>query len=250
MNTLPAGSAHLRVLTNRFLKVAAIFALALPIAAFTQDNPKPDPGTIEVFHLMHAAQQNDINDILQAVRNTIGPRMKAYSDSTQSTIIVRGTPEELDEARKLVAELDKPIPLYKVTFTINQSEDGKRTGTQRYVLLTAMSQKVECKEGHRIPLTTGKPGSDSNSPEVQVQYIDVGMSISATYAGSTLRAKIEESAVADEKSNVGIQDPLIHQVTLSSDTTITLGKPAILGSLDIANSTRHRDVEVMVERVP
>jgi type II secretory pathway component GspD/PulD (secretin) len=256
MNTLLISSARPRVPAKRIVKAVAT-ALLLTLAATgatqapSQENPRePRQESVEVFHLAHAMQANDLNDLLQVVRNIIGVRAKAYPDSTQSAIIVRGTSDEIEQARKLVAELDKPVPLYKLTFTITELEDGKPTGSQRYTLLAAESQKVELKEGHRVPLITGKIGTDANAPETQVSYVDIGLNISATLEGSGLRSKIEQSAVADEKSNVNIQDPLIRQVSLTNTTIITLGKPAMLCSIGIPNSTRHKDVEVLVERVP
>ena len=52
----------------------------------------------------------------------------------------------------------------------------------------------------------------------QCEYQDVGLNLDATLEGSgdglRLRTKIEQTSVADEKSNVGIQDPLLHQAVL------------------------------------
>ena len=237
---------------------AAVFALLLALVATAgaQTQPQENPHeheqrqeSVEFFHLTHATQDNALNDILQALRNVIGVRARVYSDSIQRAIIVRGTAEEIDQARKIVAELDRPIPQYKLTFTITETEDGKLTGTQRYTLLAASGEKVSLKEVHRVPVITGKPGTDSSDPAAQVQYIDVGLTIGATFAGSTLHAQVEKSAVADEKSNVNIQDPLIRLVSLTEGTTVTPGKPAVLGSFDIPNSTRHREVQVLVERM-
>jgi type II secretory pathway component GspD/PulD (secretin) len=248
MNTLLESSARSRVPAKGIAKALTALVLALPLATFAQDNPKDRQETTEIFRLTHTAQQNDMNDTLQAVRNTLGVRVKVYPNSTQSAIIVRGTAEEIEEARKLITELDKPLPLYKLTFTITQLEDGKRTGSQRYTLLAAEGQKVELKEGQRVPIITGKAASDDASAQTLVTYVDVGLNVEATFQGSSLKVKLEESAVADEKSTVNIQDPIIRQVSLANTTTIALGKSAVLGSFDIPNSTKHREVEVLVER--
>jgi type II secretory pathway component GspD/PulD (secretin) len=249
MNTLLESSARSRVPAKGIAKALTALLFALPLAAFAQDNPKDRQETTEVFRLAHVTQQNDMNDLLTGIRNVLGPRARIYPNSTQSAIIVRGTAEEIEEARKLVVELDKPLPLYKLTFTITQLEDGKRSGSQRYTLLAAENQKAELKEGQRVPVMTGKASSDDASPQMLVSYVDVGLNIEAIFAGSSLKTKIEESAVADEKSTVNIQDPVIRQITLSNEAIITLGKSATLGTFDIPNSTRHREVEVLVERV-
>ena len=250
MNTLLVSSACSSVPAKRIAKTLIALVLALPLTVFAQDNPKDRQESIEVFHVTHLGHNNDLNELLQGLRNALGARFSAYPDTTQSAIIARGTAEELDQARKLVAELDKPIPLYRLTFTITQFEDGKQTGLQLYVFLAAEGQKVEFKDGHRVPIMTGTIGQNDSAPQSTISYVDVGLSISASFQGSNLRAKVEESAIADEKSTVNIQDPIIRQVWLANETTIIPGKTVVLGSFDIPNSTRHRDVEVRVEGLP
>ena len=48
---------------------------------------------------------------------------------------------------------------------------------------------------------------------------------------------------------MGVSDPVIRQTSLE-DFLLTLGKPLVLGSVDIPGSTRHVDVDAMVELVP
>jgi hypothetical protein len=84
-----------------------------------------------------------------------------------------------------------------------------------------------------------------------VQYLDVGLSIEATPSGEAdgvkLRSKVEQSSLADEKSSVGQQDPVVRQTLLDGTSTLALGKPLVLGSLDIPGSTRHQEIEVIAE---
>jgi hypothetical protein len=84
----------------------------------------------------------------------------------------------------------------------------------------------------------------------QMQYLDVGVNIEASVIGIGLRAKIEQTSVSDEKSNVGIQDPLVRQTTIEAASTFTPGKSVALGSIDIPGTARHQDIEVVVELVP
>jgi hypothetical protein len=53
--------------------------------------------------------------------------------------------------------------------------------------------------------------------------------------------------MAEERSGVGPQDPIVRQTALEGTSFLTPGKPVILGSLDIPGSTRHLDVDVMME---
>jgi hypothetical protein len=80
-----------------------------------------------------------------------------------------------------------------------------------------------------------------------VQYVDVGLSIEATIDGSRLRTKVEQSTIADEKSAVGAQDPVIRQGVLEETSTLVEGKPLVLGSFDIPGTARHEEIGVVSE---
>jgi hypothetical protein len=60
---------------------------------------------------------------------------------------------------------------------------------------------------------------------------------------------VEQTSLSEEQSTVGRNDPVIRQATLQSTALLTLGKPVMLGSLDVPGSTRHLDIEVVLEVV-
>jgi type II secretory pathway component GspD/PulD (secretin) len=210
---------------------------------------RQEPEQVQTFFLKNATQQNDINDLTTDLRNVLS-RAKVYGVASQNAITIRATAEDIQAAQKLIAELDRPKKVYRITFTITESDGGKKTGVQHYSLIVAGDNKALLKQGSRIPIVTGATDKDNSSPMTQVQYLDVGINIEATVSGVGLRTKIEQSSVADEKSNVGIQDPVIRQTMLDGISTITPGKAVPLGSIDIPGTTRHQDVEVVAEPVP
>jgi type II secretory pathway component GspD/PulD (secretin) len=65
--------------------------------------------------------------------------------------------------------------------------------------------------------------------------------------GIEVNSQLEQSSVSEEKSTVGSSDPVIRQTTLHSTALLTVGKPIMLGSLDLPGSTRHLDIEVVLE---
>jgi hypothetical protein len=87
-----------------------------------------------------------------------------------------------------------------------------------------------------------------------VQYLDVGVFIDAHLdgTGSTLRVltKVEQSAMGDEKSGLGAQDPVVRQTMLENTVTLAPGKPVVLGSLEIPGSTRHAEISLEAEPMP
>lgn len=206
----------------------------------------------ETFVLKNNTQMSDLNDEQTALRNVLY-RAKIYGLASQNMIVIRGTEEELQDAHRLLAELDRPKKLYRVTYTVSESENGKRTGAQHYSLVVADDRKATLKQGSRVPIVTGTvPGEDTKTVpgSTQVQYLDVGLNIEATIRGVSLRTKVEESSVAPEKSNVGIQDPIVQQTMLEGAPTFVPGKPLTLGSIDMPGSARHQDIEVVVELLP
>ena len=58
---------------------------------------------------------------------------------------------------------------------------------------------------------------------------------------------MEQSSLAEEKSGIGLQDPLLRQEVLENASTIALGKILTLGSLDVPGGTNRLEVEVLSE---
>ncbi len=206
-----------------------------------------DQGT-QTFFLKDVTQVNDINDITTDLRNVL-IRAKIYAVASDNAITVRATPEDLQQAQKLIAELDRPKKVYRVTFTITESDGGRKSGAQHFSLIATEGNKSYVKQGNRVPIVTGSFDKDGAGPTTQIQYLDVGINIEAAVNGVGLRSKIEQTSVSDEKSNVGIQDPLVRQTTMEATSSFVPGKAVALGSIDIPGTTRHQDIEFVAELV-
>src|SRR5271166_3062188 len=61
---------------------------------------------VQTFYLTNVAQQNDFTDLQTALRNMF-QTAKIYGVASQNAIIMRGTPDELLLAQKLIGDLDK-----------------------------------------------------------------------------------------------------------------------------------------------
>ncbi len=64
---------------------------------------------VQTFYLTNVAQQNDFTDLQTALRNMF-QTAKIYGVASQNAIIMRGTPDELLLAQKLINDLDKAKP--------------------------------------------------------------------------------------------------------------------------------------------
>jgi hypothetical protein len=67
--------------------------------------------------------------------------------------------------------------------------------------------------------------------------------------GVLVYSRVEQTGLAEEPSGVGSSDPVIRQGTLLNTALLTLGKPVMLGSLDVPGSSQHIDIEVVLELV-
>lgn len=210
-----------------------------------------DPRPLRSFHLTNISSQNDANEIVVAVRNNLDPNVKIYLVPSQNTIVMRGSDEQLAMAQKIIGELDRPKKAYRLTFTITEIDSGKRVGVQHFSMVVTEGQRSVMKQGNKVPIVTGSYNNTSSQAESQVTFIDVGMNFDATLdsygGGARLKSKVEQLGVAEEKSGLGPQDPIIRQTALEGTAFLAPGKPVVLGSLDIPGSTRHLDVDVMME---
>ena len=220
----------------------------------TPAEAKPGPEAYQTIYLTNLTQQNEFNDVQTDLRNML-PKVHMYGMLSQNAISIRATPEDMQIAQKIISDLDRGKRIYRLTYTINESDSGKRTGTQTFMMIVASGSKATFKQGARVPIVTGSYDTSKTptGPEIQVQYLDVGLNIEASadgyMDGLRLRSKIEQSNVADEKSGIGAQDPIVRQTVLDGTATLAPGKPLILGALDIPGTTRKQEIEVVAELV-
>jgi type II secretory pathway component GspD/PulD (secretin) len=213
-----------------------------------------DTRPFETIYLKNSTQRDDAYEIVTAVRNIVAPSVKIFLVPSQNAITIRGTEEEIAMAKKVVSDLDRAKKTYRLTYTITVIDGGKRVGVDRFAMVATEGQRTTMKQGSRVPIATGsyKPGGTSDT-QTQFTYLDIGMNFDATLnetaTGGKLRTKVEQLSIAEENSGVGPQDPIVRQMELEGTTYLTLGKPQVLGSLDIPGSTRHMDVEVMMEPI-
>lgn len=243
---------------NNFVWMLVGLTLTLTRGASAQTNEaKPAEGklgaeTYQTIYLTNITQPNEANEVVTAIRN-MSPRIKVFYMSSADAVSLRGNADDMQMAQKIIAEFDKPKRNYRLNYSITESDGGKRLGTQRFSLTVAAGGRETLKQGNRMPLVTGVAEAGSSGQVSQVQYIDVGMNIDASVDGAAdgvrLHSKIEQSGAAEEKSGLGAQDPIIRQNTLDGTWILLPGKPLILGSLDVPGSTRHLEIEVVVEVV-
>jgi type II secretory pathway component GspD/PulD (secretin) len=219
-----------------------------PPAESTPSNVKGAASVVETIHLAHVTAQRDLNDVQTDLRNML-PTLAIYAVQTQNAVSIRGTPEDIETARKLIAELDRPRRAYKVTYTFTETDNGKAMGVHHLTLIVLAGEKSVAKQGDRVPIVTGTFDKENAAQNSQVQYLDVGLNIEASLDGDRLRSKVEQTSVSDERSGIGAQDPIVRQTSLEATSDVTPGRSFVLGSIDIHGTTRHEEIEAVAEHV-
>jgi type II secretory pathway component GspD/PulD (secretin) len=205
----------------------------------------------KIIPLTNVGGQNDANEILVAVRNMADPSTKIYLVASQNAIVVRTYPEAIAQIETLVRALDHPHKTYRLTYTIAESDAGKRVGIEHFSIVAIDGQQTTLKQGDKIPVATGSFSTENSAAQTQFTYLDVGMNFDATvssYGGGVyLKTKVEQSSVGPSNTIAGVAEPVVRQSVLQGTTALVLGKPFMLGSIDVPASTRHLDIDVTVE---
>ncbi len=154
-------------------------------------------------------------------------------------------------------------PTCRLTYTLTDTDNGKKIGVQHFSLtISPTSPRGTMKLGSKVPVVTGSynPGG-GNAPagtQTQFTYLDVGLNLDATLTeqsnGYLIVSKVEQSSVAEPTVTPQPQGPLrdepvVRQAVLTNTAVLTPGKPVVLGSLDTPGSTRHIEIEVLLELV-
>ncbi|MGA2852437.1 MAG: secretin N-terminal domain-containing protein [Terracidiphilus sp.] len=215
--------------------------------------PTASTETYQTIYLVNMTQQNDLNDVQTALRNMLG-RAKIFGVPSQNAITIRGSAEDVQLAQKICADLDRPKKVYRLTYTIHDAESAQHADARHFALVVSSGGKATFKQGSKVPIVTGNFDVATSSANSQVQYQDVGLNIEAgvdAYAdgGLRLRSRIELSSLAEEKSGVGAQDPVMTQTLVDGTARLTPGKPFVLGSIEVPGSTRQQEIEVVADLV-
>jgi hypothetical protein len=240
--------------TCKLLMVAVTLATAwcgMTAVAQTQAaDEKAGPEVYQTLYLTNLTQQNDANELVADLRNML-PKAKTYYVPSQSAISMRGSAEDIALAQKILSDLDKTKKVYRLTYTLTERDGSKIIGVQHVSFIIASGSRTDFKQGSRVPVVTANLSSGSASSEIT--YLDVGQEVDASLDGYLdgvrLRTKVVQSGIAEDKSAVGPQAPIIRQITYEGTSTLVQGKPLVLGSLDVPGSTRHQEVEVVSELV-
>ena len=154
-------------------------------------------------------------------------------------------PEAEAKAQSKTDADGKPVHAYRLDFSVNELEAGKKINTRQYSLNLNADDANEIKIGTRVPVESGHE---------QFQYMDVGTSIWCRIGerpdGVPLQVRAEISNFAIPDQGTGHESrPAIRQFKINASTLALPGKPMVVGSVDDPNSKRQFQLEVTVSKL-
>ncbi len=165
--SLPDALHIVEVLSNTFWKPVTsntIYVAQNTRAKRTED----DDLAVQTFYLTNVSQQNDANEIMVAIRNLLDPGLKIYLVASQNALVIRGTPDELILAEKIINDLDRTKP--EVVVDVAELE---------------VTRQLERDIGITLPTSFGLTPQYSNANEVQNSAVTTANTTTTT-SGFTL----------------------------------------------------------------
>lgn len=146
---------------------------------------------------------------------------------------------------------EKAPSAYRLDFSVNEMEDGKKINARQYSMNSRPGDGNEIKIGTRVPV---------ESKQGEFQYLDVGTNIwcrlrdQADMPGLNggvslnVRSELSNFALPDQQAAQQAR-PVIRQLKIEASTIAPLGKPVLVGIVDDPNSKRQFQLEVTVTKL-
>lgn len=205
-----------------------------------------------VLYLKGVVTQYDAVEVESDLRNLL-PKARIFYVSSRNAISMMSTEHDFEVAQKVVAEMNPGPRVFRLTYTFTNFEGGQSGAHRSVAVVVASGEHASLKQGERVPLVTGRAGANPNDASQQYQYIDVGLNLNVSLRGPAddlvLQTKIAESAVVPDKSVAGLPDPIIRQTVLNNASIVPVGKPLLIGSIEMPGTNKHEQIEVTVEAV-
>jgi hypothetical protein len=145
----------------------------------------------------------------------------------------------------------KPNDSYKMEFTVNEMDSGKKINSRSYLMLLRAeplpkwSDRQQLRVGSRVPVAVEAD---------KFQYQNVGMNIDCrlmpTENGNVvLDTSWEYNGVEGEQGNHDMQRPVFRQVNSHVWAVVSLDRPTVISEMDDVASTHRYVFEVKVTKI-
>ena len=234
-----------------FASLLALVLLPATLARTAQAQPAPPAATqptAPVYQSFVLGNGTSSQEILAAVRNLV-PSAKSVLLPTQGILAVTATPSQMELIRSILASFNQPGDRYRLTYTLTGTDSAPR----EYILLVSTHGSTIFKRGTRVPILTGPASAHADA---QFQYVDIGLSITATLEGNgadqRLHTKFEQSSLNGQRTLSGTDEPQFDQVLIDERTTLPANPthPTLLSSFTLPTTHEHVTLTLSAEKLP
>ena len=212
---------------------------------------------VQTFYLGNVTQANDLNEVLNAVRNLMDTTVKMQAVPSQNAIVMRGTPDQLLLAQKIIDDLDRAksevvvdIAVLEINRDLLRNIGLQLPGSIGVQLQSSTAATTASTSTSLTPGTTGTTG-----PNLTIN--DLG-NLNGTNFGITIGAATLNMLLTDSDTRV-LQNPQIRAVDgekadlkIGSRVPIATGSFSATTSISPLVSTQfsYIDVGVNIEMQP
>jgi general secretion pathway protein D len=220
-----------------------------------------DETAIQTFYLTNAWQQNDLTDVQTAVRNII-TTVKIFGVPSQNAIVIRGTPDELLLAQKLINDLDKARSEVVVDIAVLEvSKNWERTLGIAWPSSVGLALQPPNSTSSTTTTTTGTTGTTGTTDNGTTPSLYDLAHLKATDFAVTIGSATANLLLTDSNTKI-LQNPRI-RATDAQKATMKIGEriPIATGSYQTGAATavvsslvntqfQYQDVGVNIEMTP
>ncbi len=185
---------------------------------------------VQTFYLGNVAAANDLNEVLNAVRNLMDTTVKMQAVPSQSAIVMRGTPDQLLLAQKIIDDLDKTKPEVVVDIAVLEiNKDLLRDIGLQLPGSIGVQLQSSTASTTSTTSTTGTTGTPTPSTSSGLSLNDLG-NLNATNFGISIGSATLNMLLTDSDTRV-LQNPQIRAVD-GAKATLKIGSkvPIATGS--------------------
>lgn len=152
------------------------------------------------------------------------------------------------------SDRQKSIQPYRLDFSLNELDGGKKTNSRHYSMDLTAGSVNEINIGTRVPVATARIEQGTAANASQWQYMDIGTRIWAHLRESKdesddwqLEVKSEVSDI-DKGADTALA-PIVRQMKFDGTTLLVTGRPIVIATMDDPNSSRQFQLEVMATKL-
>ncbi len=203
-----------------------------------------DTQAVQTFYLTNAAQQQDANEVLTALRNVLDPSIKITLVASQNAIILRATPDQLLLAQKLINDLDRSRSEVVVDVAVLEVNKDK-TRSLGISLPTSISLQPQAAPGTSTTSSSSTSGSSNTSPSNFT--LNTLANINATNFAVTIGPGTLTALLSDSDTRV-LQNPRV-RATDGQRAQLKIGQriPVATGSYNAGVATGVASIGVQTQ---